>query len=485
MLKGSDVLALIERTLLDSRKELENVDVRLSRSTAEHERLRQMELGALAVLARIRVREIERGELLEELDETGRRVREILAQRAQAEEKLAAEIEAENQTLAKIEEARVAQHDAVDAADKVVDEAEAEAQRQLAADTAFQAKLEAARASDAVADLAESKAQAARKDRIEKGKPYEADPLFAYLWQRGYGTLRYRAGALTRLLDGWVARVCGFERLRQDYWVLSELPARFDTHAERMRALADEDVAAVHALEQKAAEAAGVPARSEALTAAEAELKKIDETIDAKEKALAALVEQRGRFAAGDDDLSRQCTALLSDALRKESMRSLRERATRTPNPEDDAAVDQLTVVRAELPRVVDEVTRYRSLHGTHRDRAQKLEELRRRFKEQKFDAVGSEFVNSALIATLLTQLVAGALGVPDIWDALTKQHRVRRLAADPTFGSGRWPRGRGGRGPWRGPRGGGGFGGGFGGGGFRTGGGFGGGGGFRTGGGF
>jgi hypothetical protein len=85
----------------------------------------------------------------------------------------------------------------------------------------------------------------------------------------------------------------------------------------------------------------------------------------------------------------------------------------------------------------------------------------------------------------LLTQLIAGSLGVPDVWDAITKQHR-RRALADPAFGSGRFPRGP--KGPWGGGGwgggGAGGRGGGFGGGGFRGGGGFGG-GGFRSGRGF
>jgi hypothetical protein len=163
-------------------------------------------------------------------------------------------------------------------------------------------------------------------------------------------------------------------------------------------------------------------------------------------------------------------------------MRTLREHASRTPTPEDDAAVDQLTVIRTELPRLQDEADRYRALHDAHSDRTTKLEELRQRFKEHRFDAVTSEFVNGALIAALLGQLLSGTLGVPDIWDALTKQQRYSGIA-DPRFGGGRFPRF-----PGPGPFGGGGFGGGrgggFGGGGFGSGGGFGG-GGFRTGGGF
>jgi hypothetical protein len=126
-------------------------------------------------------------------------------------------------------------------------------------------------------------------------------------------------------------------------------------------------------------------------------------------------------------------------------------------------------------------------LHDAHSDRTDKLEELRKRFKEHRFDAVSSEFVNGALIGALLGQLLSGTLAVPDLWDALTKQQRYRNLGVDPRFGSGRFPRF-----PGPGPWGGGGFGGGgggprgggFGGGGFGSGGGFGG-GGFRTGGGF
>ena len=479
MLSGGDILALIERRLGDTRRELEKVDVQLQGSTAELARLHQCELGVLSVLARIRLREIERGEVAEALDDTGRRVTELLAQRAEAQAALGEEIAAGQEALAKLEQERTAQHTVVDAAEQAVDAAEAEAQQRLAADDAYRARLATAEASDRMADLAEEKAREAHTDRTEKGKPYEADPLFAYLWSRGYGTSRYGAGPLTRLLDRWVARISDFEPLRRNYWMLSELPTRFDEHAQRMRAIAEADVAAVQVLEREAGEAAGVPERERMLDAAEEVLADIDRRIEALDAEIDALVDKRASFAAGEDDLSRQCTALLSDALRREKMKTLRERATRTNNPDDDAAVDELTVIRTETPRLEDEVVRFRALHETHRARTAKLEEIRKRFKEHRYDAVNSEFVNSALIATLLSQLLAGSLGVPDIWDALTKQQRYRKLSADPRFGSGRFPRG---------PRPGGGFGktGGFGkGGGFRTGGRIGRGGGFRTGGGF
>ena len=477
MVSGNDLLATIERMLDGTRRERAKLDVALEGSSAELARVRQAELGVLSVLARLRLREIESGGLAEALDETGRQVTELLGQRAGAQAAVETEVKAAEAALAGAQKERTERHAAVAAAEEALDAAEADAQKRLTDDDAYRGRLEKARASDGVADLAEEKAQAARTDRVEKGKPYEADPLFKYLWARGFGTSQYRAGALARLFDRWVSRVCDYEPLRRDYWMLSELPARMDEHAARMRVLADEDVVAVQALEQKAAETAGVPKRGHALEEAQKELADADKTIEERDAELDALVDKRASFASGEDDLSRRCTALLSDTFRHEKMKTLRERANRTATPDDDKAVDELTAIRVEIPRLEDEAARYKALHGTHRERTVKIEEVRKRFKEHRFDAVSSEFVNSALITTLLAQLLGGQLGVPDIWDAIAKQQRFRKLAADPLFGSGRFPRVPG---PWHMP---GGFPKGPKGGGFRTGGGFG--GGFRTGGGF
>jgi hypothetical protein len=497
------LLALIEKLLGDTRGELETVDAALQKSTAQLDDLRQRELAVLGVLARARVQEIERGDLIEALDDTGKQVHALLAQRGEAQAAIGEEIANAQQELAQLGTQRTAQQVVVDAAAKTVDAAQADAQRKLAVDAPYRARLDAAKASDAMAALAEQKATAARTDRTQKGKPYEADALFMYLWARGYGTGRYAAPPFTRLLDGWVARVCDFEPLRKDYWMLSELPSRFDDHAKRMRATADADMATVRELETAAGAAAGVPARAAEHATEEESLGRIDQAISQKEAEVKTLTDRRAAFSSGQDDLSRKATQLLSDTFRKEQMRTLRERASRTPNPEDDVAVDELTVIRADLPRVADAAERYKKMNEQQRDRVTKLEELRNRFKEHRFDAVTSEFMNSALIATMMTQLLAGALAVPDFWDALTKQQRQRNLDADPMFGSGRFPRGRRGpRGPWGGWPGGGwggggagwgggsgggscgGTGGGFGGGGFSGGGGFGG-GGFNTGGGF
>jgi len=170
MLTGGDLLTMMERLLGDTKRELGDVDTRLTRVHAQLEQLKQRELGVLAVLARVRVREIESG-VGEQLDATGREVQQILAKRAEAQTALGAEIAASERDLEGLGEQRHAQQTVVVAADQAVDAAEAEAQKALSADATYRARLDAATASDSVADLAEEKAQAAHKDRAEKGKP--------------------------------------------------------------------------------------------------------------------------------------------------------------------------------------------------------------------------------------------------------------------------------------------------------------------------
>ena len=122
-LTGSDVLALIERTQTDTRKQVDSVNTRLARFTAELETLRQREIGVLSVLARIRMREIEGGELKAALDETGRRVKELLGQREGALAAVGEELAAAERQQAAFEQERTAQQGVVDSAEKAVDEA--------------------------------------------------------------------------------------------------------------------------------------------------------------------------------------------------------------------------------------------------------------------------------------------------------------------------------------------------------------------------
>jgi hypothetical protein len=89
-------------------------------------------------------------------------------------------------------------------------------------------------ASDSVTRNAQEKLAQAEADRDEKRRPYEADPMFMYLWRRRFGTRDYEAGNLVRYLDRKVAHLIGYEAARVNYTMLMELPDRMREHVERL-----------------------------------------------------------------------------------------------------------------------------------------------------------------------------------------------------------------------------------------------------------
>lgn len=477
-MNGRTALRELDKFLARARKILASVDYQFGGARESLARLHARKVRIYARLARLRLLAIEQGDLPEALDAAEQEAEAILGARTDALKALEQEIEAAEAALRDQDARRVEQQDQVDAAGETLDDAEAAAQQALDADEAYRAQLERTAQADLMADRAEDKADAALKNRLVKGKPYENDPLFWYLWSRGFGTSKYRAFPLLRWLDSKVARLCGYEAARKDYTLLDEIPARLSEHAEAMRASFEREAEALAELEEAAASSAGVPALNDALTEAESALAEIDAAIDEGEAALKNLIEKRKAFAAGNDPFYARCLDVLSRATQRESMRLLRDRAVRTLDAEDDALVRELQEIRHQSRRIEADLTEFARLHDRESERLGQLEDVRRRFKAEHFDDAFSEFKDWALITLMLNQFLTGSARSGDVWKTIKRQQRPINKKANPDFGSLRFPRAPK-HGPWRMPRGGG-----FGGGGFRTGGRIRG-GGFKTGGGF
>jgi uncharacterized membrane protein YgcG len=479
-LSGKQALEQIDAALGRARGSLSGVDSEFGQARSALATIHRQQLGAYAGLAQLRLLDIEQGGLVESLDSADRDAHRILEQRSAAVAKLEADIDEAESALGADEARRSKQQEIVAAASEVLDAAEAAAQATLADDAAYRAQLAETEQADFVADQAEAKAADSNTDRIEKGKHYEDDSLFAYLWARGFGTSRYRAGPIARFCDRRVARLIDYEPARKNYALLTEIPKRLAEHAVTMRAEFERAAKKLAALEGAAAAAAGVPARRDELDIAERNLADIDQAIAERENAIADLVRRRKAFAAGEDEHYRHSIEVLSLAMQRQSIDFLRERAARTVHRDDDDLVQRLAELDAEAERIERNLGEFRRLHDRESDIVGKLEDVRRRFKSKGFDDVISEFKDAALITLILREFLRGAAGAGDVWKTIERQQRTRRVKADPHFGTRRFPKSPT-PGPWRMPKGGG-FktGGGFRGGGFKTGGGSRG-GGFRT----
>jgi hypothetical protein len=482
-ISGSQVYRDLNQNLDEARASLAHAGKELERATAERERIRAQQAGALAALARVRLDELAAERVAGGFDDADRRALDLLDQRRAALERVRAAIRGCEDAQRELEQEREGALTARDAARAARDERANAALAELAKTEqhAFQlARVERATSQAAHADR---KAQQAEADREHKGRPYESDKLFAYLWRRRYAFPEYRANRLVRAMDDWVARLCRYERAHRDYRMLLEIPRRLRAHADALAAEAGSETQALAGLESQALADAGVGALDATLARAVAALEGVEKQLDEREREHAALLEERATLEAGDDPATSEAVATLTRQLDSEDAATLRGDARRTQTAEDDRLVEELAVLREQLRDAVARVGEYEAQQQRALRTVADFEEMRRRFRRQRYDSDDSVFDDGFDAGALFGGLLRGALVLGDAWGRLGRQQRYRRRSSSSSTGAEIAGQILGGilSSVGRSGRSGGGFGGG---GGFRSGGGFGG-GGFRTGGGF
>jgi len=444
MVSGSAILQEMDAHLAAAQREASAAQTEADRLAAEREGLRAEEAEALRALARLRLREMaDGGTALDALDAAGARVQESLRRRAAELEPAQAAVLAARDALVAAE----ARRDAEAARLRAAQEAEAAALRgaeeKAAQDAEFRRLSAAAEAAERVAQRAEQKTSFAARDFEEKGRPYRADPLFAYLWDRGYGTARYRAFPLARMIDGWVARLIEFEPARRSYQLLSELPGHMTAHAARMRADAD---AAIRAMVERRRAIAGLPAEEARPPAAA--LATAEDAVEKARTALGAAEAVRSALANGDDPASQEAIRALEAAIGARPLRMLREEACRTPTREDDAIVARLEIAAAERGRIDRALAEAQASADGARQRLADMQSVQREMRGRGVERSDWGFASGAIVGALLGELMRGALSREGFWDRLERQRMPGPMGGSSQPG----PWGRPLPGPWERP---------------------------------
>ena len=453
MLSGSQALGSIESKLREARAELEATNTRLAQISAGRADLQRREAAAYGELAKLRLDDLTERKVRRDLESAERHALSLLADHqaavAAADKEIAAQAEA-GQSLEQERQALAARNAELD---ERIDEAEAVTQARLAKDPAFAEQLKLAQAAEAVLRRAQRKAERAHEDRVEKGRPYEEDLLFSYLWKRGYGTARYRAFPLFRWLDGMVARLCGYAAARPNYAMLLEVPERLNGHVEMVREKSEAEAERLAGLEKAALAADGVTDQIAQLEESEAALEALDARIAGQEGEEVALRERRAGLIRGEGGSYRQALETLGQAYRQESLRRLYRDARATSTPDDDRIVEVLEDIGDQTRAVERDLTHLTAMQLAQEKRVRELDEIRASFRQQRFDSPNSIFTDPALISLVLGQFMQGGLNSRGLWDTLRRQQRFDRRRANPSFGSGGLfggGRGFGGRAPRR-----------------------------------
>lgn len=441
MINASQALNSIEQASRRLRSDEERLDAIIEAASAETARLRSEQAGLFRSLARIRLDELRQDRISGELDEAERRAKAALQQQKHRLEALAQRAGELAEELATARAERTAAASRVSEAVDAVAALEEAVAEKLAEDVEWQAQAARLEGARERAQAAEDKALQAEADRDEKSKPYLADPLFAYLWNRGYGTPAYRGGRFARLGDGYVARVVNYEPARRDYFTLNEIPTRLREHAERLKAEVADEEEALGAIERAALEAEGLASREAAHTAAEADLDAAEARIAALEGEDAAL--ERERHGLLDEEGGQALAGALQDlsvSMQREDLRVLLREALATPTPEDERIVARLQEIESAIgAREREAAEARRTALDLARKRAE-LDRSRDEFRRSGYERGGGGFSNDKLIGDIIGGIIGGVLSSRELGDALRSGYRPgksRSSAPAPRSGGG------------------------------------------------
>lgn len=345
------------------------------------------------------------------------------------------EVEVADDALKDAEANRRAGEAGVDAALKAYETLVADTEAAVHADPAYLALKEAFEESRAVAIRAEQKLELAKTDRVEKGKPYETDPLFSYLWERKFRRPEYKKGGLSRMLDGWVARLCRYDEAYLNYARLTELPDRIAEHLATMRLEEAEAQAAIERFEAQALEARGAGKLSAELTQAKEKLKGLDYLLAEAESKHAKLREQQEKAASGDTGPQEQARRVIEEGLVKASFPDLKVLAAETTTLDDDRIVEALVKLRTEELQMEVNARSVEALPARRRAGADALEQVRRRFKEAGLDSPYVMILRGAFEAALEAYGKGPSPDAHGLWRAIRATVKQAPRQDDDYFG--------------------------------------------------
>jgi hypothetical protein len=495
MISGRQALASIENAISSARAREGELESALASATEEAARHEGERARLLKELARVRLDALNRGEVQQALDSAERRALELIRASGEATRMQAARRKTAFDSVRKAEEQRHQRAERLEAALAAFEKVRAAAEPGIRAGALWREQQEKISAARSIAAESEKKATLAEEDCEVKRKPYEADPLFMYLWRIGFATADYRAGTFARFFDRRVAGLVGYIDAAANYRMLQEIPLRLREHAERRKAAIAEEEARLAEVETRALAESGAGGLIAAIEQARVALREAETELSTRNEAL-AVIEKETAANAGDKGYD-EAIALLAQAMGRDSLRDLASDAASTRTQEDDRLVLLIDEVGQRAGRSEQEV---RSIRDEMREMARRRSEIERQrddFRRQGYDNPHGSFLNENILGQVLGGILQGALQGAILRDTLRDGYRQR----DPGWGGSSGPvfpfppaGGQsggpwvpdwldGGSGPWGGGGGGGGGSWGGGGGGRSSGGG--GGDGFKTGGGF
>lgn len=436
MISGQQALRAIEQATAQLRQQEGALDAALRSSEEAIVRLRHERSALFRQLAETRLEAFQRERVLPALDRAEREALALLEADKAALNAVADKVARAEQDMKAAEAQRHDALQALTAATEALETLQAAVEPDVRGSAAWQAQERAVQEAVSIAAAADAKADDAEADREAKRKPYEADPLFMYLWERKFGTSEYRSGFLVRFFDRKVADLVRYADARANYAMLLEIPMRLRQHAEERVQAVEAEKAKLVAVEQAGLAGAGSGPLEQRLAAARTAMAAAEARLTAASAALAAADEERTAAHGADAGSAYgRAVALLAEADSQQDIRTLHAEAAQTATRADDDLVRRIEQVDGRLQAAEAESAQLRRQAQELAVRRSEVERQRDGFRRQGHDGPLGQVGNDGLLADVLGGIVKGAIEGAVLGGVLKEGARRRSPRADSGFG--------------------------------------------------
>jgi hypothetical protein len=437
MLTGRETLFSVERAISGARGEEGRLDAALRSAMEEAARLRREEAEGFRALAQVRLDAMMRERVIGGLDATEQRAVAMIDRHRTEMEGLARR---RDEAQGALDRAEADKHERDEQLAEALDALDGQRERtaeRMKADSAWAAAKAAVETARKIAANADEKASLAEADLATKGKPYENDPLFMYLWSRKHGQAGDTSGPLVRFLDRKVARLVGYLEARANYAMLQEIPARLRDHARNKQGDVEAAQARVVAIERQALVADGIEPLEQKVAAGHAAMKAAEDAVAAATAELQEIEAVRQKaLAAGEDAVYDRAANLLAEELARENLQQLYQEAVRTPSKADDRAISTISAAREGLQKADAEVAEIRTEIRAMAERRSELEGARDRARRGGYgDPRGTFGGNQDMIGEVIGGILGGVLQGRALDRVLRDNYRAPVPRADVDFG--------------------------------------------------
>jgi hypothetical protein len=400
IISGRDALHRLDEFATRARDDFDAAVRSAEGAQSRRARLAQLKAEGYRELALLRLDAVKSG-TADRLTDAERKAAALLDQHAVFLASIEPDLKTAGDRLAGAEAGRRTAEEAVDVALEAYETQVEATEQRLQSDPGYLSLAAMRDEAGAVVLRSTQKQEVALADRAEKGAPYLADPLFAYLWERKFRTPEYKGKGIIRNLDNWVAQTCGYDLAYMNFARLNELPDRLAEHAARMKVEETEAEEALERYEADALEADGAAGLGSAVADARKALATADEALAAAEAGHAEVRKRQADAARGDSGPLNEARTLIEKSLEGVSFPNLKLLAAQTTTLDDDRIVDALIKLRTEELQMEVASKSAASVPVRRQADTDALEHARRRFREAGLDSPYVGLARAAFEAAL------------------------------------------------------------------------------------